>query len=44
MLKPQGLKRMVKSMYRNSLNETNMTNTFFTQSAWALADSPCFEF
>ena len=39
-----GIKKDGKSMRRNSLNETNMTNIFFTQSAWALAGSPCFNF
>ena len=33
---------MVKSMHRNSLNEANMANIFFTKSAWALAGCPCF--
>ena len=44
MCKIQALKRMVKSMYRNSLNEINMTNKFFTQSAFALTINPCFNF
>ena len=35
---------MVKSMHRNSFNETNMTNICLTKSAWALAGSPCFDF
>ena len=33
---------MPKAMHRNSLNETNMTNKFFTQPAWTLA-GPCFD-
>ena len=31
-------------MGRKSLKETNMANIFLTQSAWALAFSPCFDF
>ena len=28
--KTQGLKKMAKSMHKNNLTETNMTNMFFT--------------
>ena len=42
--KTQALKRMLKLMHRNSLNETNLANIFFAQSEWALAGSPCFDF
>ena len=31
-------------MHRNILNESNMTNIFFTKPARALADSPYFDF
>ena len=35
---------MVKSMHRNSLNETSMTTILLTQLALALTGSPCFDF
>ena len=42
--KTQVLKRMGKSMLRNSLDEPNLTYIFFTQPAFALAGSSCLDF
>ena len=42
--KTQILKRMGKSMLRNSLDEPNLTYIFFTQPAFALVGSSCLDF
>ena len=36
------IKQNGKIKHRDSLNEANMANIFFTKSAWALAGCPCF--